>query len=166
MSTRVYVSTSLTGLAVVMASGGIGPVPFVAHAETDRLKAEYADVGEEEWEYAAMSAAAKGAIGMLTEDDPPRRVVLALDAATVAPVDGAEPSLVEVQEVVKTTDIAAVHVDSVDAEDDVRAAAGAWADAEAGDETAQEAVDRALDRELGWFAAQEIGDLLDELTGR
>lgn len=159
--TRVYLPTTLTRLAEVMASGGIGPAPFAAYAVTERLKADLSDVGEDEWEYAAMSAAAQAAVGLLSDADQPRRVVIALDAPGVVPVVGAEDSLVEVQEVVKTTHVAAVHVDSADAEDDVRAATEAWPEAEAGDQAAQETVDRCLDHELGWFAAQEIGELLE-----
>lgn len=158
---RVYLPTTLTRLAEVMASGGIGPAPFAAYAVTERLKTDLADVGEEEWEYAAMSAAAQAAVGLLGDEDEPRRVVIALDAPGVVPVVGAEDALVEVQEVVKTTHVAAVHVDSPDAAVDVRAAAEAWPEAEAGDQTAQETVDRCLDHELGWFAAQEIGELLE-----
>jgi len=158
---RVYVSTTLRRLAEVMASGGIGPAPFLAHAVTDRLRAELSDGGEEEWEYAAMSAAAQASIGLLSGDEMPRRVVIALDAAGVVPLAGAEASLVEVGGVVRTTTISAVHVDSEDAEDDVRAAAIAWKDAEAAGET----VERCLDHELGWYAVQEIADLLDTLVG-
>lgn len=158
---RVYVSSTLSRLAEVVASGGVGPVPFMAHAVTDRLQAEYADGSEEEWEYAAMSAAAQASLGLIGASDPPRRVVIAVDVPSVAAVEGAEPSLVEVHEVVPATKIAAVHVDSVDAEEDVRAAAQVYADAEDGDADAEALVERCLDHEPGWFATQEVGALIE-----
>ncbi len=80
---------------------------------------------------------------------------------TVLPGDVVEdPTVVQVGEAVPFRRVAAVLVDSADAEADVRAARDAWAAAEEGDAAAQRLVDRCLDRELAWFAAQEIGDLL------
>ncbi|KJY24931.1 DUF6912 family protein, partial [Streptomyces katrae] len=55
---------------------------------------------------------------------------------------------------------AAVHVDAEDAEQDVTAAAGALAAADAGDDDAQFTVDGAEDHELLWFGVQEIPGLL------
>jgi len=52
-------------------------------------------------------------------------------------------------------------VDLPDAAADVRAAADGLSDAHAGDETAAALVEAALDHELAWYAAQEIGELLD-----
>ncbi|HET6627768.1 MAG TPA: hypothetical protein VFG63_15360 [Nocardioidaceae bacterium] len=158
---RVYVPITLSRLQEVVVSGGVGPLPVLAHAVTGSLKEEYAEGAEEEWEYAAMTAAAQDSLGLLTEDDPPRRVVIAVDVASVVPVDRAEPSLVELDEVVPVRAIAAVHVDAADAGEDVAAAREAWAAAEAGDPDAAEVVDRCLDHELGWFATQEIGELLE-----
>jgi hypothetical protein len=159
-SVRVYVPSTLANLAEVIASGGVGPVPLLAHAVTDALREEYVDGDEEEWEYAAMSAAAQHSIGLLGEDDAPRRVVIALDAPGVLPLAGEDGSSVEVHEVVRASQIAAVHVDSEDAEADVLAARAAWADAKAGDLAAIATVERCLEHELGWYATQEVGDLL------
>jgi hypothetical protein len=157
---RVYVPSSPALLSQVVMSGGVGPVPVAGHAVTDELRAGYPEGGEEEWEYAAMTAAAVDSIGLLTEEDPPRRVVIALDA-TVLPVEGgAEPTLVEVSEAVPFRDVAAVHMDSAEAERDVAAARDCWAQAERGDEQATATVERCLEHELGWYAAQEIGDLV------
>ncbi|MGP2442735.1 DUF6912 family protein, partial [Streptomyces sp. JW3] len=55
---------------------------------------------------------------------------------------------------------AAVHVDAADAEADVRAAAGALAAADGGDDDAQFVVDGAEDHELLWYATQEIPNLV------
>ncbi|MGH3330289.1 MAG: DUF6912 family protein [Nocardioidaceae bacterium] len=162
MSVRIYVPSTLSMLAEVVVSGGVGPVPVLAHAVTEAVRAGYPGAGEEEWEYAAMSAAAQDSLALLTEEDVPRRVVIALDTSAVLPVEAAEESLVEVHEVMPAADIAAVHVDSADAEADVSAARGAWLDAQNGDAQAVKTVERCLDHELGWFATQEIGDLLEE----
>jgi hypothetical protein len=160
MSVRVYVPSSWSGLREMLVAGGVGPVPVAAHAVTDALRAAYPDGGEEEWEYAAMTAAAQEAIGLVTEDDPPRRVVVAMDADSTLPVDGAEPSAVQVDEVVPLRKVAAVHVDSEDAETAVASAVAAWEKAQDGDEEAIASVDRCLEHELGWFAPQELDELL------
>jgi hypothetical protein len=159
-TTRVFVPTSWSGLRGFVVSDGIGPAPFFAHAVTDALRAAYAEGGEEEWEYAALTAAARTSLGLIGEDDPPRRVVVAVDASSVVPAQDEDPTVVEVGEVVPYRRIAAVLVDPVDAHDVVAAAAAAWAAAEAGDPAAEQAVDRCLDLDLAWFATQEIGDLL------
>jgi hypothetical protein len=55
--------------------------------------------------------------------------------------------------------VAAVLVDSVDAESDVSAARTALAE---GAPDVDRLVDRCHDHELGWWATQEIGVLLEE----
>ncbi len=60
--------------------------------------------------------------------------------------------------------VAAVHVDAPDAEEAVAAARAAWAAADAGDADAARVVERCLDHELGWFAAQEVNDLIESLV--
>jgi len=147
-------------LRELVISGGIGPVPVLAHAVTDDLRAAFADAGEEEWEYAALTAAAQDSLALIAEDDEPRRVVVVAEADSVVPVPGAEASQVELDEVVPLRKVVAVHVDSDDATEDVAAARARWPDAEAGDEAALATVERCLDHELGWFATQEIGDLV------
>jgi hypothetical protein len=160
VSTRVYVPSSITGLKELLVSGGIGPVPLHAHAVTDDVRAALPDAAEEEWEYAVLNAAALDSVGLLTEDDPPRRVVVVAEAGSVTP--GSDGSLVEVDEVVPLRQVVAVHVDGDDAAEVVAAARAVWSEAEAGDEAATAAVERCLDHELGWFATQEIGDLVEE----
>ena len=161
MSTRVYVPATATLLRGIVTEDGIGPAPFVAHAVTDRLRAEMPDGGDEEWEYAASASAAQSSLGLLLDEDQPRRVVVAVDAGTVLPVEGDDPTLVSVEEVVPFRRIAAVLVDDEDAEGVVAAARAAWEAAEAGDADAEVVVERCLDHELGWWATQEVGDLLD-----
>jgi hypothetical protein len=132
---------------------------MLAHALTDEVRGQLAELGEEELEYAALSAAAQESLALLSEEDQPRRVVVVAEAPSVLAVSGAEPSLVEVDQVIPLAKVVAVHVDSEDAGADVEAARGALDAARAGEEEAETTVDRCLDHELGWFATQEIGAL-------
>ena len=162
-SVRVYVPTTLRGLAAAVAAGGLGPAPFQAHAVTDALRAALPGAGEEDWEYAAASAAGQTSVGMLDAQEPARRVVLAVDVPVARPADaGDDPTLVEVDEVVPLRRVAAVLADSEDAEGSVAAARDA---ALHGTADAPRALECCLDHELGWWATQEIPVLLEE-TGR
>jgi hypothetical protein len=158
VTTRVYVPSTLGRLRSIVTADGIGPAPFVGHAVTAALREAYADGGEEEWEYAASTAAAQSSLEMLHEDEPARRVVVAVDvpAREAGTVD---PTVVEVDEVVPFRRIAAVLADSGDAEADVAAARNARL---AGADDAVDLAERCVSHELGWWAAQEIGDLLGE----
>ena len=157
MSTRVYVPTTLSRLRAVVTADGIGPAPFVAHAVTPEVRAELPDVGEEEWEYAASTAAAQSSLAMLLEDEPARRVVIAVDVPSARPAGTVDPTVVEVDDVVSFRYVGAVLADAADAEPDVGAARDALV---ARSEDAEVLAERCLDHELGWWAAQEIGDLL------
>jgi hypothetical protein len=157
VSTRVYVPTTLTRLRAVVRSGGVGPAPFVGHAVTLEVREALPDGGEEEWEYAASTAAAQSAIGLLRDDEPARRVVLAVDVPSARPAGTSDPTVVEVDDVVPLRLVGAVLADAADAEADVAAARDAAASA---DGDAERLAERCLDHELGWWATQEIGDLL------
>jgi hypothetical protein len=160
-SVRVYVPCTITLLRGIVTADGLGPPPFTAHAVTDALRAAYVDGAEEEWEYVVSAAAAQTALELLLESDPPRRVVVAVDVATVRPLDDEDPTLVQVDEPVPLRRVAAVLVDDEDAAADVRAAVAGLAAAQGGDPQAVAVVERCLDHELGWYATQEIGALLD-----
>ena len=162
MSTRVYVPSSIDRLHDLVIAGGLGPVPILAHAVTDSLRSSMDDAGEEDWEYAALTAAALDSIGLIGDEESPRRVVVVAEADSVVPVTGGEVSRVEIAEVVPLREVVAVHVDSEDAAADVSAAREAWSAAGEGDEAAAAALEQCLDHELGWFATQEIGDLFEE----
>jgi hypothetical protein len=159
---RVYVPCTIPLLRDVVASGGVGPAPLLAHAVTDALRAAYSEGGEEEWEYAASTAAAQASLGLLHDGDVMRRVVLAVDVPAVRPADGADPTLVQVDEVVPFRRLAAVLADDEDAESTVAHAASAWR-AAGEDPEADAVVERCLDHELGWYAAQEVAALLDSV---
>ncbi len=158
MSTRVYVPSTLGRLRSIVTSDGIGPAPFVGHAVTPALQEAYGDGGEEEWEYAASTAAAQSSLEMLHEDEPARRVVVAVDVPARA-AGTLDPTVVEVDDVVPFRLIAAVLADSDDAEADVAAARDARL---AGAPDAVDLAERCRAHELGWWAAQEIGDLLSQ----
>ena len=85
MSTRVYVPSTLGRLRGIVTGDGIGPAPFAAHAVTPALREAYVEGGDEEWEYAASSAAAQSSLALLHEDDSPRRIVVAVDVESVPP---------------------------------------------------------------------------------
>ncbi len=155
MSTRVYVPTTLTRLRAVVTADGIGPAPFVGHAVTPGVREGLPDVGEEEWEYAASTAAAQSSLAMLEDDEPARRVVIAVDVPSARPAGTADPTVVEVDDVVPFRRVGAVLADAAEAEPDVAAARDA-----VGTPDAEDLAERCLDHELGWWAAQEIGDLL------
>lgn len=158
---RVYVPTTLRRLGTVLAENGIGPAPLSGRAVTSDLRRHLGEGPEEDLEYAALSAAAQDSIALLTSDEPPLRAVLAVDVATVTPVQGeAGPGLVEVAEKIPATRIAAVHIDSEDARAAVARARDLWEQAEGGDTSALLLVERCLDHELGWHATQEIRDLV------
>lgn len=156
MSARVYLPATLPLLRAWLAAGEV-PAGCRAHAVTDRLRAEYAGGGEEELEYVALTAAAQDAVPLLEPADVPRRVVLAVDVPEVRPAGGDDPTAVVVPGSVPLRDLAAVHADSADAEPAVSAAR----DSRDADEAVHESAwERCLDHELGWYANQEVEDLL------
>jgi hypothetical protein len=161
VSTRVYIASSTGRLADLLVSGGLGPAPILAHAVTEELREALHEVGEEEWEYDALVAAAQDSLGVLGKGDRPLRVVVVAEADSVTPVAQGEESLVEIDAVVPLAKIVAVHVDSEDATAAVAEARDAWAAAQEGDTDAQHLLDRCLDHELGWYATQEIGTLVE-----
>ncbi len=159
MSGRIYVPSTLHRLRSVVTADGIGPAPFVAHAVTPAVREAMGGAAEEDWEYVASTAAAQSSIGMLHADEPPRRVVLAVDVPSFRPAGTLDPTVVEVDEAVPFRLVAAVLADSADAETDVARARDALAHRA---DDAEGAAERCLDHELGWWAAQEIRDLLAE----
>jgi hypothetical protein len=163
---RVYLATTMTGLTKLLADGSV-EVP-VAHAVTPALREWYVEGDAEELEYAALTTAARASLHQLAGDPaaPPRRVVLAAEVPDPAarPAPDIERAAVRLAGPVPLRDVVSAHVDDEAAADDVRRAVAALGAAEAGDEDAQFVVDGVEDHELGWFAAQEIGPLV-ELEG-
>jgi hypothetical protein len=90
-------------------------------------------------------------------------VVLACETGAVLPQPGGTElgeARLELGTVVPWTAVAAVHVDSPDAEPVVAAAARAWDAARSGDEDAAFTVEASEGEELQWYATQEVPDLL------
>ncbi|MDQ1625434.1 MAG: hypothetical protein QOJ49_932, partial [Actinomycetota bacterium] len=116
-------------------------------------------------EYAAMLSAARASLQLLAADPtaPRRRVVLAaeLPDGTARPTPDIDRSAVRVPGAVPLSAVVAAHVDDASAVDDVRRAVDLWDAAVAGDEDALFVVDGVEDHELGWYAAQEIGPLVE-----
>src|SRR6202020_3346493 len=78
---RVYLASTLPGLADILAQGQAGSAPLRAFAVTPALREAYATGDDEELEYVAMLAAAKQSLRLLDADPgaPRRRAVLAAD---------------------------------------------------------------------------------------
>ena len=136
MSTRVYVPASLEALARFTTEGGIGPTPVRAHAVTAWLRAAWPEADQEEWEYAALMAAADDSLALLTEDDRPRRVVLVAEADDL--VEDPESTALSIDSAIPMRVVHAVQADTVDINPSMPEQLG----------------------DLGWFGVQEIPDLL------
>jgi hypothetical protein len=166
---RVYVPTTLPGLAAAYGAGELGTGPQDAYAVTPALREWYVSDDIEELEYAALNRAALASLRLIAVDRQAarRRVVVAVDVPDAAvafdPDRGLDPAAVgsvRVAGPVPFTAVAAVHVDSADAEADVSAAAAALGAADLGDDDARFTVDGAGDHELLWYATQEIPGLI------
>jgi len=166
---RVYIPTTLPGLAEAYEKGELAPAPLDAHAVTPGLREWYLSDDIEELEYAALTRAAGASLRMLAGDPGAarRRVVVAVDVpdkeAVADPDRGLDPSAlgaVRLGAPIAFSRVAAVHMDADDAGPDVTAAAAALGAADAGDDDARFTVDGAEDHELLWFATQEIPSLI------
>jgi hypothetical protein len=166
---RVYVPSTLPGLAQAHRTGTLGSGPLTAYAVTPGLREWYVSDDIEELEYAALSRAAAASLRLLAADPAAarRRVVVAVDvpdgAATADPDGGLDPGAVgevRVAGPVPLAKAAAVHADSDEAEADVTAAAAALGAADMGDDDAQFTVDGAEDHELLWYGVQEVPHLI------
>ncbi|WP_406286201.1 DUF6912 family protein [Embleya sp. NBC_00896] len=152
---RVFIPTTPAGLSAVHAEGAIVSAPVRAYAVTDALRAWYETEDEEELEYGALTQAAEASLRLLAgEPGAVRRIVLAADVpdalVTARPQEG--PATVVVDATVPRKRIAAVHMDTEEAEPAVAAAlAGGLTD---------DLVEATEEHELLWFATQEIADLV------
>jgi hypothetical protein len=156
---RVYLPSTLPGLTEALQAGEIGPAPQPGFAVTPALREWYASGDLEELEYTALLEAARGSLRLLAAqpDAPPRRVVLAAEVAEddLGKADG-HPAAVQVLSAIPLSRLAAGHVDSAEACDDVRAAVAALPAADDGDDDARFTVDGAEGHELQWYALQEL----------
>jgi hypothetical protein len=135
MSARVWVPATTALLARWSAAGEVPAGQ--GHAVTSALRQQWPDGEDEEWEYAVLLAAAEEAASLL--EAPGRRVVVVVETGDVRELEGTR---VEFGEPAAWRRVKAVHADPVGA----RIQPGAPAEGEA---------------DLGWYAVQEVPDLLD-----
>jgi len=154
VTVRVYVPASLEALATYAEEGGIGPSPVHAHAVTEWLRESWPEADEEELAYAVLMAAA---------DDSAAALIVARSTAEARAENHAEnPAgqyrlrrVVLVAEVPQVTEDRESTEVSVDAAIAMRLVEAVHADTTDFDPSSPETLG-----DLGWFAVQEIPDLL------
>ncbi len=131
-------------------------------AVTPAVREWYARSDIEEMEYALLLDAARASLRLLDADPtaPRRRVVFAADVDDhdVRIRNDLDRGVVEIRGPVPLAAVRAVHVDDVDAETAVTAAASAVVEADLGGDDAAFVVDAADGYELLWYATQELAD--------
>lgn len=162
---RVYVPSTLPGLAAACHAGEFGPAPLTGYAVTPALREWYTEGDDEELEYAAMAQAARASVGLLAADPaaPRRRVVVALEIGAAPPARGQTElgdAALDLHLVLPWSAVAAALVDAAGAAGVVTEAAAGWAAAQNGDDDAIFALDSCEGEDLLWYATQEIPDLL------
>lgn len=164
---RVYVPATVRMLRQLVDNKQLQPLSGTAFALTPALRESYASGDTEELEYAAMREAARASLrliaGELGEDEKAevRRVVVSADVDDVTLRSDLDAAVVRLSGPVQWSELAAVHVDSAEAEDAVRAAADVIDAADLGDPDADFTLGEAEDHELAWYAPQEVPFLLE-----
>ena len=165
---RVYIPATWPMLRKLVADGRFDPVGGTAFALTPRLREAYLAGDEEELEYAAMSEAARASLRLLAvefglgeDSTPARRIVVSADLDDVTLRPDLDDGAVRIRGAVDVASIAAVHVDTEDAEFAVRQAAGAVDAADMGDLDAEFLVGEAEDHELAWYDPAEVAFLVE-----
>jgi hypothetical protein len=165
---RVYVPATLPMLRALVKTGTLDPIGGTAFALTPALREAYISGDDEELEYAAMSEAARASLRLLSVElglgevgTPARRVVVAADLDDVTLRPDLDDGAVRISGGVPFETIAAVHVDTEDAEYAVREAAGAVDAADLGDLDAEFLVGEAEDHELAWYDPSEVAFLVE-----
>lgn len=121
MTVRVYLPAVLADVATLVRTGSLLPRTW-GYAVTAAVRAADPDGDEDEWEFLAFAAAADASLALLSEGQaPPRRVVVSVDlpAELVQEQPDADAGLVGVATSVPRTAVAAVHVDGVQAVEQV-----------------------------------------------
>jgi hypothetical protein len=143
---RVYLPSTLSALAELARTGELGAVSLHGYAVTGALRDAYSESDDEELEYFATTLAAEDSFTLAAATASPsaRRVVVAAELPDAQVTAAAEPlGAVTLAGPVPRSAIAAFHVDDPEFKLD------------AGDPEA------AADQELLWYAAQELGDLVE-----
>lgn len=165
---RVYIPATWPMLRTLVANGRLDAVGGTAFALTPTLRESYVAGDEEELEYAAMAEAARASLRLLAvefglgeDGTPARRVVVAADVDDVTLRPDLDDGAVRLRGPVDVAAIAAVHVDTPDAEFAVRQAAAAVDAADLGDLDAEFLVGEAEDHELAWYDPGEVAFLVE-----
>jgi hypothetical protein len=163
---RIYLPATLPRLAAALDAGQLDL--DVAYAVTPALREWYVEGDIEELEYAAAAAAARASLSLLAaqpaaESSSWRRVVVAADVPDSAarPAPDLGRAVMRTGSPVLLSQVVSALVDDESAGDDVRRAVIALEAADAGDDDARFIVDSVEDHELAWYAAQEIGVLVE-----
>jgi hypothetical protein len=165
---RVYLPTTFGLLGRWLAAGEATPLDYgrgaTAYAVTPALREWYREADLDELEHVAQRDAALDSLQLLAADGTTarRRVVLSLDVADqqVRPDAGRGRAAVVLTGGLQLTGWASALADLPDAEAAVVQAIASLDRAAAGDEDAQFAIDEAEAHELGWYAVQELPQLL------
>lgn len=162
---RVYLPATFTVLRSLLDTGQVGEPPVPGYAVTGELREWYAEGDQEELEYVATTLAARASLRLLDADPDAvrRRVVVVAEVpdAAVELVARVDRAAVRVTSPVRLKDVQAVHVDDTAAVPDVTVAVDAVVEADLGSEDAAFRMEQAEGHELGWYATQEIGALLE-----
>lgn len=167
---RVYIPATVLMLHTLNAAGELSAVNGTAFALTPMLRESYASGTSDELEYAAMLEAARASLRLLVaelEEDPelvlPRRAVVSadVDGATLRP--DLDYAVVKLAGPVQLKQVAAIHLDTSEAEPPVRAAAAVVDAADLGDTDAEFTLGEAEDHELAWYSPEELPFLLELL---
>jgi hypothetical protein len=166
---RIYVPATWPMLRSLVKTGVLDPIGGTAFALTPGLREAYTSGDDEELEYAAMSHAARASLRLLAvelglgeESTPARRVVVSADLADVTLRPDLDDGAVRIAGAVPFESIAAVHVDTEEAEYAVRQAAGAVDAADLGDLDAEFLVGEAEDHDLAWYDPSEVAFLVED----
>jgi hypothetical protein len=165
---RIYVPATWPMLQRMVKNSRLDPIGGTAFALTPKLRESYTTGDDEELEYAAMLEAARASLRLLgvefglgEEGVPARRVVVAADLDDVALRPDLDDAAVRITGPVPVSAIAAVHVDTEEAEYAVRQAAAAVDAADMGDLDAEFLIGEAEDHELAWYDPSEIAFLVE-----
>ncbi|OLF19097.1 DUF6912 family protein [Actinophytocola xanthii] len=167
---RVYIPATVSMLRTLTAKGEVAATNDTAFALTPALRESYATGSAEELEYAAMTEAARASLRLLAgemADDAegalPRRAVISADVEGPTLRPDLDSAVVRLTGPVSLSQVAAVHLDTEDAEPAVRAAAEVIDEADLGDPDAEFTLGDAEDHELAWYATEELPFLLELL---
>ncbi|CCH34816.1 hypothetical protein ABZ816_19830 [Actinosynnema sp. NPDC047251] len=160
---RVYLPATVAMLRDLVERGEFAPVGGTGFALTPALRESYATGDTEELEYSAMLDAARASLRLLSNEDKPvpRRAVVSVDVEDVKLRPDLDFSVVKIAGPIPFKQIAAIHLDTSDAEDAVAEAVEVVDAADLGDSDAEFALGEAEDHELAWYAAQELPFVLE-----